>query len=167
MLSKNHKPKNGFTIIEIMIVLAIAGLIMLIVFLAVPALQRSGRNTQRRSDVGQISTAVSNYISNNGGLLPGFSATDTNATSVDICAANPCSGGNFEVAKLGYYSPGMVSVTGSAPNNWPDTNHVVILTGFTCGANGTTVGTASSRAVAILYALEGSNAAGDSECLEA
>ena len=26
MLSKTHKPKNGFTIIEIMIVLAIAGI---------------------------------------------------------------------------------------------------------------------------------------------
>lgn len=31
---------RGFTIVEVMIVLAIAGLIMLIVFLAIPALQR-------------------------------------------------------------------------------------------------------------------------------
>ena len=40
MLNKLKKSdKDGFTIIEVMIVLAIAGLILLIVFLAVPALQ--------------------------------------------------------------------------------------------------------------------------------
>jgi prepilin-type N-terminal cleavage/methylation domain-containing protein len=34
------KNKEGFTIIEVLIVLAIAGLIMLVVLLAVPGLQR-------------------------------------------------------------------------------------------------------------------------------
>ena len=46
MLNRTKKHRSGFTIIEIMIVLAIAGLIMLIVFLAVPALQRASRNTR-------------------------------------------------------------------------------------------------------------------------
>jgi prepilin-type N-terminal cleavage/methylation domain-containing protein len=40
-----HRYRTGFTIIEVMIVLAIAGLILLIVFLAVPALEREARNT--------------------------------------------------------------------------------------------------------------------------
>jgi prepilin-type N-terminal cleavage/methylation domain-containing protein len=41
-----NKPKaHGFTIIEVVLVLAIAGLIFLIVFLALPALQRSQRDT--------------------------------------------------------------------------------------------------------------------------
>ncbi|HPW47952.1 MAG TPA: prepilin-type N-terminal cleavage/methylation domain-containing protein, partial [Candidatus Saccharibacteria bacterium] len=35
------KDQKGFTIIEVLIVLAIAALILLIVFLAVPALQRN------------------------------------------------------------------------------------------------------------------------------
>ena len=48
MLSKLKKSNQGFTIIEVMIVLAIAGLILLIVFLAVPALQRNGRNTTKK-----------------------------------------------------------------------------------------------------------------------
>jgi prepilin-type N-terminal cleavage/methylation domain-containing protein len=38
MLKKLKKSDSGFTIIEVMIVLAIAGLILLIVFLAVPAM---------------------------------------------------------------------------------------------------------------------------------
>jgi prepilin-type N-terminal cleavage/methylation domain-containing protein len=41
------KKADGFTIIEVMIVLAIAGLIMLVVFLAVPSLQRNSRNEPR------------------------------------------------------------------------------------------------------------------------
>jgi prepilin-type N-terminal cleavage/methylation domain-containing protein len=36
-----QKRQQGFTIIEVLIVLAIAALILLIVFLAVPALQRN------------------------------------------------------------------------------------------------------------------------------
>jgi prepilin-type N-terminal cleavage/methylation domain-containing protein len=50
MLHNLKKRNEGFTIIEVMIVLAIAGLIMLVVFLAVPALQRNSRNTQRNND---------------------------------------------------------------------------------------------------------------------
>ena len=73
MFNKLKKTDNnkGFTIIEVMIVLAIAGLILLIVFLAVPALQRSSRNTARKSDAGHIGTAVNDFISNNSGQAPG------------------------------------------------------------------------------------------------
>ena len=39
---------GGFTIIEVVLVLAIAGLIFLMVFVALPALQRSQRDTQRK-----------------------------------------------------------------------------------------------------------------------
>lgn len=45
---KRQTPR-GFTIIEVMIVLAIAGVIMLVVLLAVPALQRNSRNYQRKN----------------------------------------------------------------------------------------------------------------------
>lgn len=67
--TRSHKrqKRSGFTIIEVMIVLAIVGLIMLIVFLAVPALQRTARNKMRRNDVGIILAYVSEYRSNNKG----------------------------------------------------------------------------------------------------
>ena len=48
---KKHKLYEGFTIIEVVLVLAIAGLIFLMVFLALPALQRSQRDTQRKNDM--------------------------------------------------------------------------------------------------------------------
>lgn len=50
MLRKKFQ-KNGFTIIEVVLVLAVAGLIFLMVFLALPALQRSQRDTQRKSEI--------------------------------------------------------------------------------------------------------------------
>ena len=64
MLKSLRKRNQGFTIIEVLIVLAIAGLIMVIVFLAVPALQRSSRNTQRTSDASKVAAAVSECMAN-------------------------------------------------------------------------------------------------------
>ncbi|MDO4729626.1 MAG: type II secretion system protein [Candidatus Saccharibacteria bacterium] len=64
------KKRNAFTIIEVVLVLAIAGLIFLMVFVALPALQRSQRNTQRRQDLSRISSAIIDYSSNNSGDLP-------------------------------------------------------------------------------------------------
>ena len=53
-----------------MIVLAIAGLILAIVFIAVPALQRNSRNTQRRADLANLRAQVETWTSNNNGKLP-------------------------------------------------------------------------------------------------
>lgn len=61
---------KGFTIIEVVLVLAIAGLIFLVVFLALPALQRSQRDNQRHSDVSRAMSQISAYQSNNQGSVP-------------------------------------------------------------------------------------------------
>jgi prepilin-type N-terminal cleavage/methylation domain-containing protein len=61
---------KGFTIIEVVLVLAIAGLIFLVVLLAVPALQRSQRDTQRRNDVSRFMSQLQQYQSNNRGKVP-------------------------------------------------------------------------------------------------
>ena len=66
MLSKQQTSqlKAGFTIIEVVLVLAIAGLIFLMVFVALPALQRSQRDTQRRNDMSRVSTSLTQYQTN-------------------------------------------------------------------------------------------------------
>lgn len=68
LINKNNK--KGFTIIEVVLVLAIAGLIFLMVFLALPALQRSQRDTQRKNDASRLRAAITDYSSNNRGALP-------------------------------------------------------------------------------------------------
>ena len=62
--------RKGFTIIEVVLVLAIAGLIFLMVFIALPALQRSQRNTQRKDDMARVITAVNDYQKHNNGKSP-------------------------------------------------------------------------------------------------
>lgn len=52
------------------LVLAIAGLILAMVFIALPALQRSQRDVQRKNDVALVKTALENYKSNNMGKYP-------------------------------------------------------------------------------------------------
>ena len=68
MLEKLRKSESkGFTLIEIVLVLAIAGLIMVIVFLAVAGAQRARRDTQRRTDAGRFLAAIEQCASNNNG----------------------------------------------------------------------------------------------------
>ena len=66
--SSSQKP--AFTIIEVVLVLAIAGLIFLMVFIALPALQRNQRDTQKKNDIGRVLTALQSYQSNNRGSIP-------------------------------------------------------------------------------------------------
>ena len=76
------KPKNnkkGFTIIEVVLVLAIAGLIFMAVFIALPALQRSQRDTRRKQDVSRVVAQLQSYQSNNRSRLPG-EAADSNGS---------------------------------------------------------------------------------------
>ena len=156
--SKIEKPNQGFTIIEIMIVLAIAGLILLIVFLAVPALQRNARNTSRKSDVSALLSAVSEYESNNNGSLP---TTCSGTNPVDI---GPAASGSQ--AKVGYYtsncvtsSPanGQVEVLASFATtgalNASDKDYVVIVPAAVCKSDNSSIA-GSSRSIVAVYGIE-------------
>lgn len=95
MAKLNTNSKKGFTIIEVVLVLAIAGLIFLMVFVALPALQRSQRDTARRNDLSRVDTSLVQYQTNNQGTndgsnlpMPGkFDAQDTPAFP-DNCTGN-------------------------------------------------------------------------------
>ncbi|RYC75019.1 type II secretion system protein [Candidatus Nanosyncoccus alces] len=67
------KKKTGFTIIEVSLVLAIAGLIFLMVFIALPQLQRQQRDSRRRDDILSFLETVKKYQTNNRGALPSLS----------------------------------------------------------------------------------------------
>ncbi len=161
---KNNR-SQGFTIIEVMIVLAIAGLILLIVFLAVPALQRNARNVTRKNDIAGISGMLSTFESNNNGSLPTGFTTDSSGNTLTACdsptgvtglgatvtSTAACSG-NQESAKLGYYNannifvdnvgstvenPGTASAPGTTPSATAVTSDSVSIDfGETCGSSG-------------------------------
>lgn len=58
---------SGFTIIEVVLVLAIAGMLFLVVFLAVPAMQRNQRDNARKQDVNKVVGGIQRYIVDNSG----------------------------------------------------------------------------------------------------
>ncbi|TWP17306.1 type II secretion system protein, partial [TM7 phylum sp. oral taxon 352] len=69
-MTKNDN-KKGFTIIEVVLVLAIAGLIFAMVFIALPALQRSQRDQSRKNDASTVAAAITNWnaANRNGGTF--------------------------------------------------------------------------------------------------
>jgi prepilin-type N-terminal cleavage/methylation domain-containing protein len=147
MLSKLQKSKKdqGFTIIEVLIVLAIAGLILLVVFLAVPALQRNSRNTQRKDDVARVGSSVQEVLNNNNGALAAL-------TSANVQAG---------LGTLAYYQGTGVTVSGAAPaavTNGTTVDTVNVYTGGKCatmtGGMGATSSGATTRQIAIVYSTE-------------
>lgn len=157
--------QNGFTIIEVLIVLAIAGLIMVVVFLAVPALQRSGRNNAINTDANNILTAVGNYVSDNGGKLPTSMTTFTagdgkvtiGASGTDQAVATVDSGVNSVTL-----NPGTPLTTSTVTGSGVKAGDVQIITGSSAVCNDTKTGlsgTGSPRSYAVLYVAE--NASGN------
>lgn len=84
MKTKLKNIQQGFTIIEVLIVLAIAGLIMAIVFFAVPQLQRNSRDNQRHSTANRVSAELTTYSGNNQGTYP-FAGTISNTLPGTPC----------------------------------------------------------------------------------
>ena len=142
MLTKLKKSNSeGFTIIEVMIVLAIAGLILLIVFLAVPALQRNARNTQRKSDAAHLAGLVAEYVSNHGGVLP----TIVSTTSLDLS--------NEHWAIMN--TPTTANIVNTTAQG--STTAANINEGFTCDPATNTLTAGSSRSFSVTYQAETSS----------
>jgi prepilin-type N-terminal cleavage/methylation domain-containing protein len=157
-MNTTNKPKTqGFTIIEVVLVLAIAGLIFLIVFLALPALQRSQRDTQRKNDLSRFMSQLTQYQSNKQGALPGTTATAWNTNFVNVYLTNngqtfndPSTGGTYALAVTS-----TVPGAGTAPTFANNPGSMNVYIGAVCNtANASGVAAGSSRDVAVLVALE-------------
>jgi len=151
----NTDKHMGFTIIEVLIVLAIAGLILLIVFLAVPALERSARNTQRKDDVGRITAAVSDFVSNNSGSLP---ASSTNCATLfsDVGTLNQFS--NTCASPIGTPGPTSLAIISIASGTYAipsaNSNELILVEGVgTCATSGN-LSFSAARSAVLLYSIE-------------
>ncbi len=129
--------RKGFTLIEIVIVLAIAALILVIVFLAIQGAQRSRRDTEQRNAAARLLAQMENFAGNNNGTYP--------------TAAMPAA-----------YLNGIVSTNGAAPAYSSATattaNRMNYSSGVICGTGGATA-TGNARTVAISFWTESGGAA--------
>ena len=158
-MSKNSK--KGFTIIEVVLVLAIAGLIFLMVFIALPALQRGQRNTQRRSDMGRIVSAVTDFQTNHKNQIPNSSNISDFQRYVGAGDSSSDPDGqsyNFNVDYTGANAAGVIFKTGTDATVFPNNHTVYIVGGAYCGiGEGVTEAASGPYQFAVLYMLEGNS----------
>jgi len=163
------KDNKGFTIIEVALVLAIAGLIFLVVFLALPALQRSQRDTARRQDVGRVVSALQAYASDNQSSVPAVTGTTSiywnSSAAVNAWVTGSATGTTKDTVLGGYIGAlaqaTQINMTATAGNT-ATTSMIVITVSAVCGSGGTVVtsGTGlngkvpSSRDAAVQFQLE-------------
>lgn len=145
--------KKGFTIIEVVLVLAIAGLIFLMIFIAWPALQRGQRDTQRRSDVGRFVSQLSSYATNNNGKAP-KTAAELTTFKTNYLKWNAGTTGEFNdpTSRVGY----VITASTVPPTTTGAISYATSAAGG-YGCNGESfVTTTSVRQVAVMVKLEGS-----------
>jgi prepilin-type N-terminal cleavage/methylation domain-containing protein len=168
-IKKLTQRQEGFTIIEVMIVLVIAAVILLIVFLAVPALQRNSRNTQRKNEVASMLAGANEFETNNNGSVPGAWAVAT-ATNPGQFQKDAATATGAVPVKLSFYDgTSATAVTvgpGSTAANLVAVGNVAnirIVSGAVCAATAGTATTtnASSRQLVALYTVESTGAGTD------
>lgn len=141
-----HSKKQGFTIIEVVLVLAIAGLIFVMVFAALPALQRSQRDTTRKNDVSKVIAAISSYQSNNRGQSPtadaSFGKYLSSSTTPEITLES-----GTTVSRVSVASFPSSAITAATQDN------IVFVVGAKCKSENT-VDKGSARQAAVMIQLE-------------
>ena len=105
--------KTGYTMIELLIVIAVIGLLASFFMISYPATQKKGRDARRRSDLKQYQTALETFANKNNSLYPtsGSNAIDANAqlcvdlgfAAADDCAVDPKDGFNVCASNICRY----------------------------------------------------------------
>lgn len=144
MKSKLLKQEKGFTIIEVLIVLAIAGLIMLIVFLAIPQLQRNSRNNARNADSSRISTNVTECLANRNGQ----NASCMNTTNINITPGTD----TREIEAVGFANGGATAPT--PPSGTNIHQFAYVWHQRVCNADGSGSSAGTTRQFVVVYTLE-------------
>lgn len=162
-MSKQEMQQKGFTIIEVVLVLAIAALIFLMVFIALPALQRNQRDAERKDILGKVTSAVTTYSSNHRNMLPvkgvdlagymdGAAATGTEKSATDgsytATTNDAFINNNYIVTVAAALGDGI----GKA-----DTNVVQIFTAAKCDPAGGKAIAGTNRGAAVLIKMENGN----------
>lgn len=129
--------KRGFTLIEVILVLAIAALIFLMVFIALPALQASQRDTARKNDASIVSAAITRYVSGEREAITASTDPDEIASYID---------------DLDQYDETSAVVLGVAGTDTPEADEIMVYPAAKC--NGSAAEDASNRQSAVVILLD-------------
>lgn len=163
---KKGKNNQGFTIIEVALVLGIAGLIFLMVFIALPAVQRNAADAQRKDDIATLLGAIKKYQTNNRGILPtnwsispggdlyGYLSSDfEDPDGRSYVLVEQSCGKSGNTLSVGASCDATV-LAQLEDQEFPNGHTMYIVRGATCDG-ATVVKSANNRKVAVVYKLQG------------
>jgi len=145
-MNAQQQKEKGFTIIEVVLVLAIAGLIFLMVFIALPALQRGQRDTQRRDDVSKFVSQLQQYATNNRGSLPSVDQMDGAGGFLN----------SYMKANQGEFNDPSTGDPYTVEAGNPTTGRIQYVRGSKCNGENIGDGNQGNRQAAVRIQLEGS-----------
>ena len=160
MKKGDNMKKHGFTIIEVALVLGIAGLIFLMMMIALPALQRQQRDTARKEDIDSLIANIKKYQTNNRGALPLNDWDNFMLRYFKEGLEDPSSGSEYDMTLISCGSQtvdepcrNIQDLLGSA---FPNDFKMYIVAEAKCSESETTgaLQTSNPRRVAVLYKLE-------------
>ena len=164
-MKKGDNDSRGFTIIEVALVLAIAGLICLMVFVALPGLRASQRDTSRREDMMSLIDGIKRYQQNNRGTLPSdwvsffgeymggdkFNDPDGPLYKPEYAECGKENQDNKKPGETPCYSGSIYDVLEGLPDRYT----ILILKQASCTGE-TPIYVSNPRKMAVVYRLEGS-----------
>jgi prepilin-type N-terminal cleavage/methylation domain-containing protein len=164
-IMRSYRRNSGFTLIEIVLVLAIAGLIIIAVLLAVSGAQKARRDYQRKQDLAQLVAMVDKWRANH---------NDANLdTEADLQNLSTNEFGEFKDPSTGtsYQLIFHEQATSHSAITVPNIGQISYMVGHVCGSDSgsTTLVTSVPGAVhgirqfVVLTALEGG---GEVYCLD-
>ncbi len=144
--------KSGFTLIEVVLVLAIGGLIFLLAFIAFGQATKNRRDTQRRSDAARIISEIENAKGDtNGG---GFDTGTELGGFIDVYLGGDAvgsTGGTFTSSNIVYTVTYGSSIPGEVTSG---TANISVSSRYKCNGNVFSDPTGNSGDYAVVVRLE-------------
>jgi len=134
--------------------MAVAAMMLLVVFLAVPALQRNARNSQRRHDAEFIASQRVQYnLDNQTAIIAGGFNCDPPITTKLFCGYISGSLSYYDLSNVTFHNSG-TTPPGTVPAV-SDLDHIISDTFFNCDPSGSTaVVSTNMRNMIVLFAIE-------------
>jgi len=147
---------QGFTLIEVVLVLAIGGLIFLLAFVAFQQVSRNRRDTQRRADVNNVIAELQNYKSNTGAYPVDSGNWQSNSVFTSQFLEYYMKGADFkEPNGATYRHSNYANITATSISPDPDIGHWQMNYGRDKKCDGSNFDTASAPgSVAVRIKLE-------------
>ena len=172
MLRKQPANKSGFTIIEVVITIAIGAAVMALVLNAVAGARRSQRNNARAADVNAIAAGVNQYIATRNALPTSWSQVSTiidhdkfgHYETSSINELNSWSASHPAASQVFVYDTDYaVAPAATTKMRNANSDNLVVINKAKCNATNKIAAAGGIREMVIIYKLEGQ---ADTICLE-